>query len=85
MKDIRDKSMALQIYMRQSRNIEAERQAAEIRLRAERRAGQLLKELERADKPNPEGLGGKSRKTVTSDDVTQQKSPYAEALVTFSP
>jgi hypothetical protein len=41
-KDIRDKALALEPYSRQARNTEAERQACEIRLRAERKAGQLL-------------------------------------------
>jgi hypothetical protein len=35
-------------YARQAKNTEAERQACEIRLRAERRCGQLLKETEKA-------------------------------------
>jgi hypothetical protein len=47
-KDIRDKAMALERYAAQARNTEAERQACEIRLRAERRAGQLLREMEKA-------------------------------------
>lgn len=44
-KDIRDKAMALEMYARQARNTEAERQAGDIRLRAERRAGELSSEL----------------------------------------
>jgi hypothetical protein len=47
-KDIRDKAQAIEIYSRQAKNVEAERQACEIRLRAERRCGQLLKEREKA-------------------------------------
>jgi hypothetical protein len=43
-KDIRDKAMALEMYARQARNTEAERQACEIRLRAERKCGELLSE-----------------------------------------
>ncbi len=80
-KDIRDKAMALEMYHRQARNFEAEREAANVRLRAERRAGELLKDLARADAPNPEGIGGKTKKVVTSHAATQQ-SPYAEALET---
>jgi hypothetical protein len=41
-KDIRDKARALEVYSRQAKNVEAERQACEIRLRAERRVGELI-------------------------------------------
>ena len=41
-KDIRDKAMAIEIYSRQARNVENEKRAIEIRIRAERRCGELL-------------------------------------------
>ncbi len=47
-KEIRDKAMAIQVYARQAKNLEAERHAAEIRVRAERRCGELLAELPKA-------------------------------------
>jgi hypothetical protein len=47
-KDIHDKALAIETYARQAKNVEAESQACEIRLRAERRAGQLLGEMEKA-------------------------------------
>jgi hypothetical protein len=47
-KDIRDKASAIEAYSRQARNTEAEWQACEIRLRAERKCGQLLAEREKA-------------------------------------
>src|ERR1700730_8499703 len=45
-KDIRDRA-ALEHYSRQARNIEAERQCCEIRLRAERKAGEVLRQIEK--------------------------------------
>jgi hypothetical protein len=47
-KDIRDRGIALETYARQAQNAEDERRCREIRMRAERRVGQLLKETERA-------------------------------------
>jgi hypothetical protein len=41
-KDIRDKAVAIETYARQAKNFEAERQAAEIRKRAERKCGELI-------------------------------------------
>ena len=52
-KDMRDKAMALQAYARQAQNVEMERQACEIRLRAERRVGQLLKVMDKAEGGRP--------------------------------
>ena len=61
-KDIRDKARAIEVYARQAKNTEAERQACEIRLRAERKAGQLLSEMEKAKggdpRPPPVAVGG---------------------------
>lgn len=73
-KDIRDKAIAIQMYARQAQNVELERQACEIRLRAERRAGQLLGEMEKAKgaRGNP---GGQGAKVVRSDDTTAQTLP----------
>src|SRR5947209_8036177 len=52
-KDIRDKARAFETYARQAKNVEAERQACEIRLRAERKAGQLLKTIQKAKGGQP--------------------------------
>ena len=41
-KHIRDMALALEVYTRQAENREPERRAIEIRLRAERRAGELM-------------------------------------------
>jgi len=66
-KDIRDKALALEAYYRQARNLDAEREAANVRLRAERRVGELLKDLARAETPNPEG---RNQHVVTSPEET---------------
>src|SRR6266853_2067936 len=44
---IRDRAITLETYARQAHNVEAERKACEIRLRAERKAGALSAKLER--------------------------------------
>jgi hypothetical protein len=46
-KDIRDKALALAAYARQAKNYEMEIMAAEIRVCAERRAGDLLEEMDK--------------------------------------
>jgi hypothetical protein len=47
-KDMVDQATAIEVYAHQSQNIEAERQACEIRMRATRRLGTLLKERDKA-------------------------------------
>jgi hypothetical protein len=44
-RDQSHQALALEVYARQAQNMEAERKAVEIRLRAERRCGQLLKDM----------------------------------------
>jgi len=44
-KEIRAKARALEVYAKQALNTDAERKCGQIRLRAERRAGELLKEM----------------------------------------
>lgn len=81
-KDVRDKAMALELYAKQAKNFEAERKASEIRLRAERRTGELLKDLPRAPagaERNPNGRAGKEPIPNDAELVTTP-SPYAQAL-----
>lgn len=72
-KDIRDKAVALEAYYRQARNLEAEREACNVRLRAERRVGELLKDLARNQTV---GL----KQGPLSAEETTGPSPYAETL-----
>lgn len=65
-KNLRDQALALETYAKQALNTHAERQAIEIRIRAERRAGELLKPMERS----PLSQGGNSGKN--------QAAVYAE-------
>jgi hypothetical protein len=69
-KEIRDKALALEHYARQAQNVEAERKAAEVRIRAERRAGELLKEEQKQP--------GK-RTDLTSPSHSARLSDYAES------
>lgn len=78
-KDLRDKAMALELYAKQAKNTDAERKACEIRLRAERRTGELLKELARA-KPAEKADKANAKQGRSSNGRTNVSSPYAEAL-----
>ena len=48
LKDYRDQARALELYAQQARNREAETKAAAIRIRAEHRCGELLRDMEKA-------------------------------------
>jgi hypothetical protein len=69
-KEIRDKARAIEVYAAQALNRDAERQAAEIRIRAERKTGELLKQTkqngERQDRSQPKKLN------VASSDIKPQ-------------
>ena len=73
-KDIRDKAMALEIYAKQAMNTDMERKATEIRIRAERKTGQMLEEI------NP-GRGGDHGHRHLPKDQREPlvKSEYATA------
>jgi hypothetical protein len=58
-----------------AQNVEAERKATEIRLRAERRIGELLREL-----PREHGGDRRSQEALSMSDYATLKSPFASAL-----
>jgi len=73
--DIHDKARALEVYAKQARNTEAEGKARDVRIRAERRTGELLADLARAN-----GGDHRSVKAVGHDGALLEPSPYALAL-----
>jgi hypothetical protein len=67
-KEIRNQAIALETYSRQAQNEEDERRCKEIRMRAERRAGQLLKETVRAV-----ARGSNQYGSVARDDTSSRR------------
>jgi hypothetical protein len=63
-KNIRDKAVALAAYAKQAKNHDAERWAQEIRIRAERKTGQLLRETAKAKGGKPPQAGNRSKPTT---------------------
>jgi len=73
------KAMALESYARQARNVEAEERARQIRMRAERKCGELLRDTPKA-KPSgsnqhrPRDAGGPPKLAdmgITKDQSSQ--------------
>src|SRR5262252_4932652 len=67
-KSIRDKAMALSVYAKQALNTEAEKQALSIRMRAERRAGEMLRAMKQSGERH-----GKGQSKVMSETPTLQR------------
>lgn len=83
-RDVADKAKAVALYLR-SRNasIESQNDAAEIRLRAERRLGELTKELEKASPPGRPGSKSASRgktQALKDLDITTQNASKWQKL-----
>jgi hypothetical protein len=80
-KDIRDKTAALEVYYRQAHNSDAEREACNIRLRAERRVGELLKELARVEPQERAQRANIAQGRLPRDGANDSPSPYGQALI----
>ena len=65
-KQIRDQAIALEAYARQAMDFEQQRKVTEIRLRAERRAGELLKETARVGQRQTRGNNKKLKSLGTT-------------------
>jgi N6-adenosine-specific RNA methylase IME4 len=67
-KDIRDKAVAMQVYAKQAKDRTLFENATEIRMRAERRAGELLREMEKN-----KGAAGGGKKDSPRGRITQPR------------
>jgi hypothetical protein len=88
LKEIRDSASALGHYGRQAHNIEAERRCCEIRLRAERKAGELLAKMEKTKgAPGNQCTGPMPRqdgsKTLAELGITGKQSSHGSGARQF--
>ncbi len=81
-KGIRDKAEALRVYARQSgQSLEMQNRCAEIKLRAERRGGELLREVERAQGKNGQGL----RATLAQSGIADTTAKRWQTIAKIAP
>jgi hypothetical protein len=83
-KDIADRAEALRCYARQAHDPELELSVAEIRLRAQRRIGELSRDLDRVQGENlpnvsPSGHSGK-RATLAAAGVSKSQAHRCEQI-----
>ena len=84
-KDISDKSLALQAYAKQASNLALERTAAEIRLRAKRRIGEISMTLETATANQHAALlptAGTKQSVLSDAGVSTSEAHRCEKLAT---
>ncbi len=79
--EVADRAAALKEYSRRALDTEMEAHAARIRIRAEHRAGELLKALQRTSKAEASKLAVAARSTTSPAQTWLDKSPYAQAKV----
>lgn len=73
-KDFRDKALAIEAYAKQANDYELERDAAIARVRAERRCGELLAEMEKATGARGTGSNQYQQAEVRSSAATAPKT-----------
>jgi hypothetical protein len=79
-KNIRDKAMAMQVYAKQAKDSELIDKATEIRMRAEIKAGELLREMkERGERHQGKG---QSRKVLRSQAATVSEPKLSDLGIT---
>lgn len=83
-KDIHDKAVALESYARQAKDTELEDRVRKIRIRAERRAGELLVVMPKADGGDAQRTrfrkGTESPQTLSDMGITKKQSMTWQAL-----
>jgi hypothetical protein len=79
-KAIRDKAEAVRTYAKLAGDLQLQNQACEIRLRAERRAGQLLLEMEKNHGTRGAGRPRKDGSRITQSRVSTAKAPKLEDI-----
>jgi hypothetical protein len=79
-KKIRDKAEAVRTYAKLAGDVEMQNMAAEIRIRAERRAGQLLIEMEKNHGTRGAGRPRKDGTRVTWSNTSTAKTPKLEEI-----
>lgn len=86
-KDIRDKAEAMAAYARQAKDTELVQWATEIKVRAERRAGEMLASMEKAKGGDPtlyQHVRGDRPPTLAEMGLTQNESSRYQSLASMS-
>jgi uncharacterized small protein (DUF1192 family) len=87
-KDIRDKSEAMAAYARQAKDVQLVQWATEIKVRAERKAGQMLAEMPKAVGGNPNlptgHIVGPVAQTLSEIGITKNDSSRWQKLAAVS-